>query len=302
MLVTIVIPFHNAYKTIDQLLSSIPSGKDLEVILVDDNSEVQPIIDVSRYCHQFKIYSLQGIRYAGSARNLGVLHATGKYIYFADADDIIDTDNFTACLSYLQNSDDDIIFTMSDSFYESNYKRAKRHLGFNLAIFKYLNSRDIVALSNHTTPTSKFIKKQFIVRNKLVFSTNRVSNDVLFSLKLILAHPNVFIFPVVTYLIRCNFSSGLTKLRTRETIFSRVRTVIKFNSILSGLRKEEFMIPLSSYALTLSNYPILFFRLLCYFIIKGFPLILPKKIIAKALYCRFLDLYKNNFNNSFNHA
>lgn len=90
---SIIIPIYNAEKTLRRCIDSIltENNQNLEIILVNDGST-----DLS-----WKICSLYAKEYqnivvidktnggAASARNTGLEQATGKYILFADSDDVI---------------------------------------------------------------------------------------------------------------------------------------------------------------------------------------------------------------------
>lgn len=76
---SLIVPVYNAKKTIDRLVNSVPD--DWELILVEDGS-TEPITPPKK-----AVYIQQENQGPGSARNTGLRHATGDYVFFADADD-----------------------------------------------------------------------------------------------------------------------------------------------------------------------------------------------------------------------
>lgn len=91
--VSIIVPVYNAEKTIGACIESIlkQDFKDFELLLCDDGSNDQSLEICNRYSktdQRIKVYSLfhQGV---SAARNAGISYATGKYIMFADSDDLL---------------------------------------------------------------------------------------------------------------------------------------------------------------------------------------------------------------------
>ncbi|MER8824959.1 glycosyltransferase [Mesorhizobium sp. M0938] len=90
--VTVVIPARNAAATIDAALRSLISDSALvgEILLVDDGSDDQTasaaIASAKQYGLPLEVVSVN-LGSAGAARNAGIARATGKSIFFLDADD-----------------------------------------------------------------------------------------------------------------------------------------------------------------------------------------------------------------------
>jgi len=91
MILSIIIPYYNADKYIYDLLDCLEPQvtKDTEVILVDDGSE-EPFD--SPYEDWLKVIRQKNAG-PSAARNTGIEAATGKYISFIDADDLV-ADNY----------------------------------------------------------------------------------------------------------------------------------------------------------------------------------------------------------------
>ena len=90
--VSVIIPIYNTAAYLRRTLDSICSQtlKELEIILIDDGSTDGSRGIIEEYAKRdarIRWYAQpnQGL---SVARNRGLLHATGKYIYFMDSDDI----------------------------------------------------------------------------------------------------------------------------------------------------------------------------------------------------------------------
>ena len=92
---SIIIPVYNVYDYIEQCLKSVVNQtlKEIEVIIVNDGSpdNSQEIIDKyqKKYPKLIKSFIKENGG-QGTARNLGLEHAKGKYVSFIDSDDFID--------------------------------------------------------------------------------------------------------------------------------------------------------------------------------------------------------------------
>ena len=92
---SIIIPVYNVYDYIEQCLKSVVNQtlKEIEVIVVNDGSpdNSQEIIDKyqKKYPKLIKSFIKENGG-QGTARNLGLEHAKGKYVSFIDSDDFID--------------------------------------------------------------------------------------------------------------------------------------------------------------------------------------------------------------------
>lgn len=97
-MISIIIPLYNVEFFIVECLESVISQtyKDIEIVLVNDNSTDNTIILVEKF-----FSNLSNIKYKiihhdknlglSSARNTGLNVASGDYIYFLDGDDILET-------------------------------------------------------------------------------------------------------------------------------------------------------------------------------------------------------------------
>lgn len=95
--ISLVIPCYNSpEKELDRALNSVQKQtfRNYEIILVDDGSqeEYHAVLDrvCSKYCN-IKRFRTEN-RGVSAARNTGILHATGKYLAFLDADDFLTED------------------------------------------------------------------------------------------------------------------------------------------------------------------------------------------------------------------
>lgn len=94
MLISVIVPLYNKEKHICSTITSIlnQSYNDFELIIVDDGSSDKSVEIVSKIEDPRVILVRKKNGGPASARNLGVKKASGKWIYFLDADDRIEKD------------------------------------------------------------------------------------------------------------------------------------------------------------------------------------------------------------------
>ena len=185
---SIIIPHKNVPDLLLRLLDSIPQRDDLEVIVVDDNSDNQETIKSS------PVYNRANTSYifldkdqangAGKARNIGMQYAKGRWLLFADADDFY-TDKISHILDkYAHDSETEIVY-LSTQYYYDNGNTAplssyNRYIQSYLAGKKY--SEDILRYQMWS-PWTRMVRKDIVDKHNLQFEEIPVGNDVMFSLQ-----------------------------------------------------------------------------------------------------------------------
>lgn len=178
---TVIIPHKNTPKFLQRCLDSIPQRDDLEVIAVDDDSD-PAIVDFDHFPGKERkdttvIFDKSG-KGAGHARNVGLEHAKGKWLLFADADDYFYPDAFYE-LDKFKDSDYDIVYFYCDSrdgvtgeIIPDRVPEVKQ--GIENKDYNLLRYRSFTAWG-------KYIRKDFVINHHLAFDEVVASNDVMFS-------------------------------------------------------------------------------------------------------------------------
>ena len=183
---SIIIPHKDIPDLLMRCLRSIPVSEDIQVIVVDDNS-VGADTYLERYSELSRPY-LEFVRTtkgggAGYARNVGLEHAKGKWILFADADDFF-VDDMSEIIYSLVDSEADVIYFKNKAVLSDNISiRANRSSYLNVRIDQYLADGDEWPVRFKTyVPWCKLIKRNLIVKNDIRFDELMYCNDVYFSL------------------------------------------------------------------------------------------------------------------------
>lgn len=104
-----IIPHHNSPELLIRCLDSIPQREDMEIIVVDDNSQEDKRPHVMRNDVQTIYIDASQSKGAGKARNVGLAKAKGKWLLFADCDDFYEK-GFLNELDKFRESTYDIIY------------------------------------------------------------------------------------------------------------------------------------------------------------------------------------------------
>ncbi|MBP5345488.1 MAG: glycosyltransferase family 2 protein [Bacteroidales bacterium] len=186
---SIIIPHKNIPKLLQRCLDSIPQRADLEVIVVDDNSDPN-IVNFEKFPGFDRkdttiIFDKSG-KGAGRARNIGLQHAQGKWLLFADADDY-----FNYCirdiLDEYREDVAEIVFFSASSVDSLTYTNVNRADYVNDFIDYYLNNPnegENILRYVHAAPWAKLVKSQLIRNNDIRFQETIINNDVRFSYRI----------------------------------------------------------------------------------------------------------------------
>ena len=183
---SIIIPHYDIPDLLMRCLESIPVSKDIQVIVVDDNS---PAADtyLDRYPELSRPY-LEFIRTtkgggAGYARNVGLDHATGTWLLFADADDFFCKDMYEILASNRDNEVDIVFFRIRDVLSEDIHKETNKSKYLIDLLDHYIESHEELPLrTGYSPPWGKMIKRELVLKYGIHFDEVKYSNDVYFSL------------------------------------------------------------------------------------------------------------------------
>lgn len=216
ILFSVIIPHYNSVALLERLLKTIPVDEKIQVIVIDDKS-TENVSEVRSQVIQRKgefIYNTTERKGAGTARNLGLQKAKGKWLIFADADDFFTEDAFNLFSRYVE-SEEDIIYFSPISIYEDTGKTAGRHVYYKKLIDKYIADSSKI---NETairykwlSPCSKIIRRQIISQNEILFDEIPAAEDVMFCMKSAYAARQIRVCPATVYCVTQSVGTLTTK-------------------------------------------------------------------------------------------
>lgn len=184
---SIIIPHHNTPDLLTRCLDTIPDIEQIQVIVVDDNSDSTKVDFDAMQKHGRKytqvVLTKEG-KGAGYARNVGLGLAKGKWLVFADSDDFF-VDDFVASLDEHYQSESDMILFKAKSVDSETLEPAHRDENINNCIDKVLmGSLTPLQASLHVhSPWCRMVRHELVSANMIKFDEVLSSNDTMFTTK-----------------------------------------------------------------------------------------------------------------------
>ncbi len=202
--VSVILPIYNVASYLEETFESLihQSLRDIEIITVDDGSTDNSGEIINKYKQQdSRIISFTQENQGQSvARNHALQHASGKYIYMMDSDDILtDPDALQVCYDYAEKNQADFIFFDGESFSEQNINRVswntkRTHLFEENTKLEgeYLLNLLLDKEKHNCVVWLLFIKREFLERINLHFHEGIIHEDELFTTILTLSSNNIY--------------------------------------------------------------------------------------------------------------
>ena len=212
-IISVIVPIYNAEKYLAKCLESLiyQSHTALQIILVNDGSTDQSLTIAEQYAQQdarIQVYSHPTNQGQSAARNLGLMHATGEFISFVDADDYVDNDFYAYMLHHIGNLD----------CVQIGYRRVTKQ-------GKVLIQKLPKHFHQFTSPCMRLYRHQVFTQNHLTFPTGMIYEDVIFSLDFWATKPTYKMLPYSGYNYLANTSSTTStrNLVAKEILFSTLK-------------------------------------------------------------------------------
>lgn len=252
-LFSIIIPHYNIPDLLMRCLKSIPVSEDIQVIVVDDNSP-----DADTYLERYPELSrpyLEFIRTtkgggAGYARNVGLDHAKGKWLLFADADDFFVEKMFDIISSHV-GSEADVVFFKKKGVLSEDINCELKNVGHvNEILDTFLQTGDEWPIrTRHFVPWGKMIRHSLIAQNNIRFDEVQYANDCFFSVLIgyyahrIEGHDTVLYYKTDR---QGSLSAALctkpNELRTRADVFFRIDVFLLQHGVCRERQLTNYLI------------------------------------------------------------
>ena len=213
-------------------VDSIPERDDVQVIVVDDNSDEgkKPTLKEHKNL-QVVLLDAKHSKGAGRARNVGLKQVEGKWLLFPDSDDYYN-EGFLDVIDRYKESAYDIVY------FNFEYRDGKT--GVELQPIKsqgYYNNydesreaRDLIKFC-HNAPWAKMLRKDYVKKHNIWFEEVPNGNDILFSMMVGYYTDNIIVEKQKLYVYLRNINSILTSKETVEGALCRIIHTIKRNSL-----------------------------------------------------------------------
>ena len=176
---SLIIPHKNCPVLLNRCLDSIPTRDDVQIIVVDDNSDVDKKPILSRQNVELVLLDEERSKGAGRARNVGIWKAKGKWLLFADADDYY-TEYLPVLMDkYADDDNTDMVFLNARKIDD---KGMMRPLIIDRFINNYLHGNKKAEADLRFgvwTPWTRMVKRELVFNHHLSFEEYRYKNNPL---------------------------------------------------------------------------------------------------------------------------
>lgn len=254
---SIIIPHKNIPDLLKRCLDSIPRRNDVQIIVVDDNSDPEKV-DFSNFpgvgekC--VEVYFTKEGKGAGFARNVGLKYAIGKWVLFADADDFF-SGYVLEKLDKNVSKGDDIIFYDAVSV-DSITKGQINFMYYGVELHNYiqaseknLRKAELNLRYNFGPPWCKMIKRDIIERYNIRFEEVPKHNDTLFSLYIGYYAASVYIDKQILYFNTYRNGSISNSVETFANMSNTLLTFYRYDKFIDDIicKRDRDFIPKSKF-------------------------------------------------------
>lgn len=246
MEISIIMPVYNSEKYLSACLESVfhQSFQDFELICINDGSTDHSLDILNHYAEKYKdkmnIISINNGGQA-NARNVGIDHARGTYVTFADSDDTLKEslleklyekaaafDADMAICDFLRIFDKEKKITNKFKYDTQLHLEGKVHIAQHPEIICYL----------HGAPYCKLIKRSFLASNKIEFLKGYIYEDQMFTQKLLSCDPSIVQVPESLYHYYVHDNTTMTSKSSKVTDMFKVYDFIYQAYAEKGLVKK----------------------------------------------------------------
>jgi len=226
--ISVIIPCYNVEQYVEGSVRSILQQTlgDIQVICIDDGSTddtLQRLTELAEQDNRIIVLSQENSG-QGAARNRGVTHATGKYLYFMDSDDLLESDALEVLYRCAEDRELDVLCFDGVSFFESARLRQEQsmYVGFYIRKHDYShidNGPELLrAMTEHKeyrqSPCLQLIRRQFFLDNALWFLPGIIHEDNAFTFKTMLSAQKAAHLPRAFFRRRVRKNSVMTAQKT----------------------------------------------------------------------------------------
>lgn len=226
--VTVVIPVYNSQDYLVDCVESIyaQTYNNIEVIAVDDGStddSLNILLSLQQAYPDLIIISQEN-KGPGGARNTGLRRATGKYIYFIDSDDMVDSSMLEECVPVIENNDCDIVGFQGEiignigDYNKNQYIYSNRCLDMN----KIISGNDFLLKYHRRIPLLNIpmlvYKTNYLINNNLFILEDIYYEDSEYYYRVMSCNPKLVLMDRVFYRRRYRESSIMTSVFDRKRL------------------------------------------------------------------------------------
>ena len=187
--ISIVIPVYNSSKFLRQCIDSLinQTYADMEIICVNDGSTDNSLSILNEYAEKdsrIKVFTKRNEgKGAASARNMGLDHATGKYIMFLDSDDFFEKNMIWELHDRLERTLADMVICRANRYNERLHRVTTPYVSIDFRyapkteFFSYRDCSEHIFQISDIIAWNKMYRLDFLKQYDLRFEAIPISDD-----------------------------------------------------------------------------------------------------------------------------
>ena len=253
-LVSVCIPVYNTESYLEECLESAckQTLKEIEIICVNDGSTDSSLQVLQKFAENDDriIIINQENQGAACARNVGIQHAKGEYVFYLDSDDYIAQDALEILVNEMQTRQLDLLFFNGTVFGEQGVekKRIKKEETFFKRIHEYpseYKGEDLFKLFKdnkdyRASACIQMIKREFLTGQSLWFTEGIMHEDVLYTFKCLLLASRAGYVNIAPYYRRVRPDSVMDLRYPEKLVFSIFSSFICLKEMLTFCQNVEY--------------------------------------------------------------
>lgn len=243
---SIIIPHYNSPHLLQRLLNSIPKREDLQIIIVDDNSDPNKV-DFNNFPglkdDNTEVFFTKEGKGAGYARNVGLQHALGKWLIFSDSDDLFVTSNFSEMMDKYVDSISDLIYfnvdLIDENLLEILEKRTNEY-PYRTHLIRGTEEDYEWIQYRFTNPWAKFVKREFVAKHDIQYDEIIAGNDAMFTIKCGHYAKNIEHDSTVIYQWAQRTSGNITSNISKKAMIAKLDLSYRMNLFFRCIKKSKY--------------------------------------------------------------
>lgn len=248
-LLTVVIPVYNVEKYLKRCVESVlvQGWHNYDILLVDDGSTDSSPQICDDYVKAYDFISVIHKENGGpsEARNTGILHAKGEYVYFPDSDDWLEPQTFKELAEVLESQEFELV-----SFNREFVKGEEDAIVSDPLATQVFEGKDaFIQMLKHSYITGfandKIYKKSLFIDNNISFPKGKYYEDLGTNYKLFLSAKKVFATNQKYYHYLIDNPDSITQSwneKKFKDMFEFYKEVFYSDFVRSQLNQEELHI------------------------------------------------------------
>ena len=251
--ISVIVPVYNVARYLPQCLDSIVNQtfEDIEIICINDGStddSLEILESYSKKDSRIKIITQEN-RGLGAARNVGMKHASGRYVFFIDSDDFIKLNTLELLYDNAVSNNSDMVFYRLYRYIDGkesynslfNFKKHFGEVDYSNFTFTYRDAKDFV-LNNGFSAWIKLYSRKFLdSMPDFYFSEGIAFEDVVPHVKVMIKASRISFIPDFLYYYRSNTDSLVNNPENAFDILKvidMVEDVLRENNLLDEFRLD----------------------------------------------------------------